>query len=110
MSLQAFKKAWVTLVVDINKELSRRKIPSEKGVLSKAHNEDRLLAYISSIESAFLQNLGAINAIIEDIKQRSRRAKDEKRLKEKAFRDKLLRIAIKFSAGRGQGALYIPIC
>eukprot|EP01041_Mallomonas_annulata_P006376 gene6376-12890_t len=96
-----FKKAWVRLI-SIEKELKKRKMKPDFSSFGSSRNRDKLLRYISDQEQVYLDELNRINEYIENVKQEKRQKKDEKRISDQEFRDKLLHEANKFSAIRSQ--------
>jgi hypothetical protein len=101
MSVVALKKAW-SCVSAVDKELSKRKLPVERGLLAQGRNEERLLRHIADIESVYLANLVAISAFVDDIKQRVRKEKDARRVQSEQFKEQLHHHAARFVAERGQ--------
>lgn len=95
LSWPKFKKAWGN-VCNVDKEFEKRNMKFDRGLLGIGRNKDKLLQMIDEKESTYFDNLNAINAIIDGIKNDRRHRKEEKKREHDAFKKGLQREANKF--------------
>lgn len=95
LSWPKFKKAWSHLC-NVDKEFEKRRIKVDRGLLGVNRNRDKLMHMIDEKETAYFDNLNAINGIIEGIKSDRRHRKEEKRHEHAQFKDRLQHEANKF--------------
>ena len=95
LSWPKFKKAWGN-VCNVDKEFDKRNMKFDRGLLGIGRNKDKLLQMIDEKESTYFDNLNAINAIIDGIKNDRRHRKEEKKREHDAFKKGLQREANKF--------------
>ena len=95
LSWPKFKKAWGN-VCNVDKEFDKRNMKFDRGLLGIGRNKDKLLQMIDEKESTYFDNLNAINAIIDGIKNDRRHRKEEKKREHDTFKKGLQREANKF--------------
>jgi hypothetical protein len=104
LTLQQFKKAYLMLA-DIEFEMTKRHIKYEKGavnIMAASRNRERLLKILNDQEQAYMNNLGVINDMVENVKRDRRLKHDTNKREAEAIRDKYLHDAEKFIAVRGK--------
>jgi len=96
-----FKHAWVRLV-SVENEMLSRNLKVDNTPFGMGRNQDRLLRAITEKDEEYLQKLHNVPGFVDSLRQEKRRKKDEKRIEEQHFRDRLLHEADLFSAIRAQ--------
>ena len=109
LSWPKFKKAWGN-VCNVDKEFDKRNMKFDRGLLGIGRNKDKLLQMIDEKETIYFDNLNAINAIIDGIKNDRRHRKEEKKREHDAFKKGLQREANKFIGMLSKGIpLSLPL-
>ena len=101
LTLVEFKKGWLKLA-DLEREMKKRGMKYESGVLAQGRNRERLFRMISDQELAYLKDLEMVSGLVEKVKMQRRQKKDEAKRRRDAEVDKIHHMFDKFVAARGQ--------